>query len=97
MSTETNNDHDIVKVLELSTCHVSLETSQAMNADTIDWPMDNVDYGWLVYCRFADAEDLKRLPKDLAAAIRMGHERGCKFLKFDCDASIIDGLTEYLW
>lgn len=87
----------IEKMLELSTCHVSKETSDKMAAGTIDWPMDSVDYGWLVYCNVHDPEDLLRLPPELAEAIRLGSSHGCKLLKFDCDALIIDVLPQFNW
>lgn len=97
--------------LDLSTGHVSRETSEWLNARaqaTIEAEHANSEppvlwvastgYGWFLYARH-DLEILDRIgvPEDLKAVMRLASEMAAEFIMFDRDAPILDNLPFHDW
>ena len=87
----------ISKILELSTAHLSHETSLAM--DHGDFRIARYDYGYLVY---ADPwqiahRDVSDFPPDLLDCIALALDNNCTYICFDMDEEPIEDLPTYDW
>ena len=91
---------EIVKLLVVSTAHLSEETVKAIEDITSDknvlWdPSFTRDQGW-VFC-VDMAGKYEKAPADLQDMIAFAHGQGCDWLMFDCDANVVDELKTYDW
>ncbi|GAV36672.1 hypothetical protein ROTAS13_04360 [Roseomonas sp. TAS13] len=87
--------------LDLSSGHLSPETWTWLDAQTTDEVVRSLGpsaqvvlaggmrYGWFIY---ADEEPGEAIPADLAAVFRLGRQRGCEYVLFDCDAVLMEDL-----
>lgn len=88
---------NISKTLELSTAHITYETSLAM--DHGEHCIANTGYGYLV---FADPWEVKHAadstcPDDLIACMKLALDNDCTYIIFDCDEPAIEDLPTYDW
>lgn len=88
-----NRELEIEKTLVLSTAHVPLALAKLMDAGKdIGTSYDLVDYGYIVYC-------MDNLPPqhDLWPATDLALSHGCKWIRFDADGSVVEGLRVWQW
>lgn len=100
-------------VCVLSTAHVTEEVAKGLDEvvkarasggpvefDAEDWRYWVIaerwsDYGWWVW---ADIEDgVSELPASLYDCLCFARENNCRWIQFDCDGPIEEGLTRYEW
>jgi len=81
----------IVKTLVLSTSHISLKTSEFLEASR--WA-DNVEYGWLI--PVIAGEELV-MPEDIEAVLKFANDSDCVYVILDRDADCVGGLPQYGW
>jgi hypothetical protein len=90
---------NIVKMLDLSTGHVSEATATLLNkwsSDADGSPVVAYEkgvYGWLVSTAVIGAAT----PDDLKACIDYALDRDCEWIMFDCDSDTVDALPTYDW
>ena len=82
---------EIAKMLVLSTAHVTRETAEWLNTETVGYRKG--DYGWIIY---TDA-DPDELAPELVACLEFAKAQGCEWIMFDCDADKIDSLETFEW
>lgn len=96
-------DTNIVKMMELSTAHIS--------EDTRVWIVGNINepnpliiyekevYGWYIPLTLTDInpEDLKRVPSDLLNILRIAEQKDCQWIMLDGDGPIVGYLPQYDW
>lgn len=83
----------IEKNLVVSTGHLSKETMAQLEMKPcplscckLDW-----DYGWLVWV-YDEADVAEhQIPSDLAQLMPLARKLGCTWIRFDADASTVDG------
>lgn len=87
-------DHEINKMLVLSTGHLSKQTRDALEAgDEFHMTMMGWEYGWVIWAygerevRERDQEGLGPIPPDVAQACLLAKRLGCDWVRFDCDAN----------
>ncbi len=93
---------EIVKMVTLSTWHVTSESYHKLFEDKIDslvsFPKgttDGYEYGVFVYIPEVCGED--SLPQDIMKCVEFARENECKWIMFDCDAYTIAELPIYEW
>ena len=91
-----------LNMLALSTGHVTKDTAELMDNNTIDgvilYNKDNA--GWFVYIpEKCDFDELKGsdCPSDLYQCMKFARDNGCDWLMFDCGVDVIDDLPVYNW
>lgn len=87
----------IVKMLNISTGHVSKETADLLNGNKLDdvWTIPH-EYGWIVFVsEYVEKEPVPQA--DMQQVLVFARKHGCDYIKFDCDASLIDELPKYSW
>lgn len=89
----------VIKVLELSTGHLRLETRQALDGPNALAALGRrasmaSEYGWLV-CAHRHPDGDEKFAEDLAAAIQMARAEDCAYVLFDCDVAARDDLPYY--
>ena len=94
----------IIKMLELSTAHVTKQTAEQLDELCSNRNYDDVivygkgEYGWIVYgYPSADYDPPENTPADLQDVITLARERGCYWIMFDRDADKIEDLKTYEW
>jgi hypothetical protein len=99
-------DPTIYKNLDCSTVHITKQDGKLLDQRDCPLSIQNVDYGWMVYCRadnnMLTAEELESLTKfgfseafiDLFTIARF---HGCKWLDLDCDGMTYDDLPKFAW
>lgn len=96
---------DIVKMLTVSTCHVTKKTFDALYQDgitnKIGLPVygkstcDNkINYGLYVYL---DNAEKANIPEDLAPLIKLAQDNGCAILCLDSDGMVLDDTEIFDW
>lgn len=88
----------ILKMLDLSTSHVSKETAQTLDEapdGTIN-AYQKDEYGWFVWVPPTEWERADQ-PADLLAAFAYARTQQCDWIMFDRDAEIIDDLPSFDW
>jgi hypothetical protein len=93
----------IVQMLDISTAHVTVETSNWLTEVGVNGPSsiivyEKADYGWLVHV--PDEWDLGKadnVPGDLLAIITYAKAKNCLWIMLDCDAEEIKDLPVYEW
>lgn len=95
---------DIVKMLTISTTHITGDTAFDLDKrhpwEIPDWAScfsiyNKEEYGW-----FITDWDLSRasdIPLDLLGCFRLAERNGCAWLCLDCDGDIVDCLPTYDW
>lgn len=98
---------DVMKMLTLSTAHISESTAKALEQDpetnelglavypkcTGQEP-DAERFGWFIYL---NREIDEGLPDDLKQALRYARDRDCQILCLDCDGPEEPELNTYDW
>lgn len=91
----------ILKVLELSTAHVSPDTATLLDRGA---PVGTTYYelvcgaGWLLLVPESDeALDNESLTKDIASIITYARGHGCRWVLFDGDADKVADLPTWEW
>ena len=85
----------ILKMLDISTAHISKETNYKLEKDDMDGAIYVVPhyYGWFV---FVDDEE-PGTPEDLKAIFKFAKSKNCSWIKLDCDAVEYKELPTYNW
>ena len=81
----------IVKMLDLSTGHVSAETAARLDAGNFGYVKG--EYGWIVPTLRLSNE----VPDDLAKVMAYARDLDCSWIMFDRDADIIPDLPTFDW
>jgi hypothetical protein len=90
---------NIVKMLDLSTAHLSEATATMLDkwsTDAGDKPVVAYEkgmYGWIVSTSHVSAAT----PDDLKACIDYAIDKDCDWIMFDCDYLCVDALPTYDW
>lgn len=89
---------EIRPTLFLSTAHLSRDTARSFEQPEGEgrptpWA-DPIQHGYFCY---AYEETEEPFPADLAACCRKARQVGAEYLRFDCDADTIPGLSTYDW
>ena len=89
----------IDKMLVLSTAHIKKETGDALDADggmcwltSLSWQC----YGWILWVEDQPMPEEVGYP-DLAAIFALARERGCSWVRLDCDGLKADALEVFEW
>lgn len=90
----------VLKMLELSTGHVSKET--AAKLDESECPgvssYPKGEYGWWVYAESYGKEEAGNdAPPDLVDCLRFAQSIGCDWIMFDRDVDQLENLVTYDW
>jgi hypothetical protein len=101
---------EIVKLVTLSTCHLSESTSKNLpngasaNQGVVGlpdwWPEFTRDEGWLFWVPADEVifeAAFAEAPKDLRDVLMYVRNSGCEWCLFDCDGPICDALYQYEW
>ena len=92
---------DIVKMLTISTAHITKRTADML--DAIDTPFDVCiydkgtaldKYGWFL-TDWTLQEETR--PEDLRACCKFAERNDCAWLCLDCDGEVVDCLPTYEW
>lgn len=100
---ESNTEHEIDKMLTLSTAHISETTSELLEKDVLDGYFKNIscykkgDLGFFVYLLNPDEPLDQTIPSDLYACMQYADDLGCTVLCFDRDGDIMSDLKTYEW
>jgi len=87
----------ILKMLDLSTAHVSKETAQMLDDDRLSdfvVPYQKGDFGWFIWVPPVEHEGV---PADLRAVLAYARTQQCDWVMLDCDAETIDNLPSFDW
>ena len=86
---------EILKVLVLSTGHISEKTSNWLTK--MGYAED--EYGfWLPCVCFGLSEaEVAYMPEDLRGIMRLAESKECQYVRLDCDAGYIDDLEKFVW
>lgn len=92
-------DFEIDRMLVMSTGHITLETSLALDGvgghcmpATIPW----TSYGWLIWVDEAWIGTTET-HLELATLLKIARASGCKWLRLDCDGPEMDGIPTFDW
>jgi hypothetical protein len=99
---------EVVRMLVLSTAHVSKETADLLNergSEALFTFYPKGDYGWMIPVQRLQHEKTgaisvanpERMPGDLVQVMVMALNERCEWVMFDCDADQIPGLPVYEW
>ena len=100
---------EIVKMLVLSTAHISAETNETLLGATDILagggnPQTNLpsfyakgDYGWVVYSRTYISDSDPIGPADLAEVMAFARGQGCDWIMLDQDGDTIADLPTFDW
>lgn len=87
-------------MLDLSTCHITKETNDALLAEKIRDVVyyQKPGYGFFVHIPecLEDVED-GDIPVDLFKCLVYALENGCDWINFDCDGEMENKLPRYIW
>lgn len=83
----------IDRMLNISTGHLSEKTCNAWMKDQDVVCAIEHDYGWIVWVN----EKAEGLPNDLQFVLRFARNQACDYVKFDCDAAVLEELPVYDW
>ena len=86
----------ILNMLDISTAHISLKTSELL-AEIEDNPIvfsTPFTYGFFVYVPTVDEEET---PQDLKDVFAFARKNKCSWIKLDCDAVEYKELPKYDW
>lgn len=91
---------EISKMLTISTAHISPETAQFLDKETIEGKTSLVvynkgEYGWFIF--IAPDFEAECIPEDLQNCMCFAEGNGCEWLCLDRDGEIIAELKEYTW
>lgn len=93
------NEHEIRKVLVLSTAHIEPLTMR--RAHHLPNFLADHEYGAYFYVGSVGdvscIEDPEDYPSDLYACLLYARQLGCEEVKFDSDGPIYEGLKSYDW
>lgn len=89
----------VFSMLELSTAHISLETNQMLEKDTLSLAFFaksdmNMQYGWFISVPYDD-EDW--LPDDLQRIMNLAKEKNFKWVMLDCEGARSEHLPVFDW
>ena len=94
---------DIWRMLDLSTGHVSFETSEWIERNIENPNCDltiynKSEYGWWMRVpdEMDDSDELD-IPSDLRVVLEYARHHGCLWVMFDRDAETISRLPEFYW
>ena len=88
-----------IRVLELSTAHVSYETSLLMNDHKSPVSMlDDKSHGWWVLVYYDDLDEVEQdYPEDLKHVLATARGLGYRWVRFDQDADQVADLPTFDW
>lgn len=91
----------VLKMLDLSTAHISADTCNALcSAAAPIIAYEKGEYGVFVHVQhthFIGGDDDPAMPNDLMDCIQYARERDCTWIMFDRDALKISTLPIYNW
>lgn len=93
---------EIDRVLTLSTAHVSPETARMIDespdTNQLTLPIyKKATFGYFIYLSGSSERDIRCLPDDLRACIRLAQANDCSILCLDADAVPLRSLPTYEW
>ena len=86
---------NIVKMMELSTKHITEETSKKLEFTGIT--VLKHDFGWIFYADIDVADHTEDFPEDLKKIIEYAVAQGCGWILLDGDVEQIRELPTYEW
>lgn len=95
-------DVEIMKVLVLSTAHLTLNVSRMLelgeSGPNLDVSWDPVTYGFLVVVPPGqDGCARLRIPRCIRDAIKLAQDQKCRRILFDCDGPFVSELKTHDW
>jgi Leu/Phe-tRNA-protein transferase len=84
----------------ISTCHVTRETAEQLDKGDAQCPWTIVaayEHGWFLWVQPSDLLDELNLPADLREVMEWGNRHNLKWLRMDCDQSVVADLPQYDW
>lgn len=96
---------EIIKMLTISSCHVSLwggahflEAEAACCKSFALTVYDKDEFGWFIYINQDElANSRNEIPEDLLRCIDLALENGCSMLCLDRDGEKLNALPQYEW
>ena len=91
--------YEINKELVLSTAHMpewltkEFDEYETEEGSLLEISFDPLPYGYRVYTGY----DTFDYPKELIAPIKLALSLGCKWLVFDSDGPVVEGLQQWEW
>ena len=102
--THSSKDPYILRVLELSTAHITHADSDLLSkSGDLPFTCYDLEYGSLLYC--GEPEEAGR-EHDIAQAgfsaafllmVRMAWKHGCAWIRLDCDSFVYTDLPTFKW
>lgn len=97
--------YEIETTLVLSTGHIRPETGARLNAMSFEdqiaatWGPNMVyEEGWIWWVRHEDDDpEHYEIPSEICDIIRLARSLGCRWVRFDCDATIYPDLPHWSW
>lgn len=86
---------NIVKMMELSTKHITEETSKKLESTGIT--LLKHDFGWILYADIDACDHTEDFPEDLKRVIEYAAEQGCGWILLDSEVEPIKELPTYEW
>ncbi|MBW5471550.1 hypothetical protein GPJ61_27570 [Brevibacillus formosus] len=92
----------VFTMLELSTAHISLETNQMLEDNTLSIAFvaksyRGIQYGWFIAVPYDDEDDLMWLPDDLEKIVNLAKERNLDWVMLDCEGARSEHLPVFEW
>lgn len=99
---------DIIKMITVSSGHVSEETFEALAMDGIrnkyglpiyskSAPGNSEGYGLFIYLTSGCIDEETEIPEELKSLVKLAQDNGCEVLCLDCDGPEIEGIPTYDW
>jgi len=89
---------EIIKILVISTCHISKQDSGVLTQQSNPLLADSFYYGWYVFIpdEGEDEEHLKLVPS-LRPVFELARKNDCKYIRLDQDGDEVEELPRYDW
>ena len=92
---------EIHQMWTLSTSHLTEADSDLLADGKHAVPTYNIEFGWLLYVGLDTATDVKSADVGMSAdywrIVRVAREKGCNYIRFDCDGPVEGWLPEHDW
>jgi len=90
------SDHEIQKMLVLSTCHVTEKTAKAMEEKSVESSLP-YDFGFFVHVPTHARDIPANTPSDLEFLLGYGRGLGCDWIRLDNAGPERDDLPKWDW
>ena len=88
---------NIVKMMELSTAHITEKTSQDLTHNFINITSSCFENGWILYADTDACDHDEDFPEDLKKVIEYAAAQGCGWILLDSEVEPIKDLPTYEW